>query len=123
MTEKPTLIFDGDCGFCRHWINRWQRAAGGAIEMIPYQDPDVPKRFPKISRADCAKAVHFIEPDGRISSAAEAVFRARSYKNKRSLLLRMYLNLPGFAFATELSYRIVSRNRMFFSRITKMLGM
>jgi predicted DCC family thiol-disulfide oxidoreductase YuxK len=23
---KPLLVFDGDCGFCRLWIERWRAA-------------------------------------------------------------------------------------------------
>src|SRR5438045_4030351 len=24
--DKPTLLWDGECGFCARWIRRWQKA-------------------------------------------------------------------------------------------------
>jgi hypothetical protein len=43
---RPILIFDGTCGFCRRWIERWQAVLGDRIEIVPYQD--VLDRFPDI---------------------------------------------------------------------------
>ena len=30
--EKPLVVFDGDCHFCRRWIERWREMTGGAVE-------------------------------------------------------------------------------------------
>src|SRR5437773_2587310 len=32
---KPLLIFDGECGFCRRWIERWQAKTGDRIDYRP----------------------------------------------------------------------------------------
>jgi len=37
--ERPTLFYDGECGFCRDAVavlSRWDRE--GRIELIPFQD-------------------------------------------------------------------------------------
>ena len=45
---KPLLIFDGDCHFCRRWIERWREITAGAVEYAPSQE--VAERFPEIPR-------------------------------------------------------------------------
>ena len=40
------MIFDGDCGFCRRWIERWKAATGDRIDYAPSQE--VGARFPEI---------------------------------------------------------------------------
>ncbi len=72
--SKPLLIFDGDCHFCRRWVERWREMTAGAVEYAPFQE--VASRFPEIPREAFENAVHFIERDGRVYRAAEAVFRS-----------------------------------------------
>ena len=31
------MIFDGDCRFCRAWIERWRQATGQAGEYMPME--------------------------------------------------------------------------------------
>ena len=45
---KPLLIFDGNCHFCRRWIERWRELTAGAVEYAPSQE--VAERFPEIPR-------------------------------------------------------------------------
>ena len=52
---KPTMLWDGECGFCYHWILRWQKATGDTVEYYPYQE--VLSEFPQVSEADCKAAV------------------------------------------------------------------
>jgi predicted DCC family thiol-disulfide oxidoreductase YuxK len=33
----PLLIFDGDCGFCRIWVEYWKRLTGDLVAYGPYQ--------------------------------------------------------------------------------------
>jgi predicted DCC family thiol-disulfide oxidoreductase YuxK len=47
MPEKPLLIYDGDCGFCRRWIQRWRAITGERVEFAPYQT--VGSLYPEIS--------------------------------------------------------------------------
>ncbi|MCZ6572672.1 MAG: dual specificity protein phosphatase family protein, partial [Planctomycetota bacterium] len=47
--EPPLLVFDGDCGFCRRWVERWKRETGDRVAYTPYQE--VGDRFPGIAPA------------------------------------------------------------------------
>ena len=114
---KPVMLFDGDCGFCRRWIVRWQRTTAGQVDYMPLQDDTVAKQFPELSREALESAVHLIEPDGRVSSGAEAVFR--SWSPVRRWPLWFYQRLPGLGWLAERGYRFVARHRMFFSRIER----
>jgi predicted DCC family thiol-disulfide oxidoreductase YuxK len=116
--DKPLLIFDGDCGFCRMWILRWKRFTRGKVDYAPSQE--VGKNFPEIPESAYQKAVQLVEPDGRRSSAAEAVFRALKYGGF-SWLLGLYEKLPGFAPASEFVYGIIAGHRPTFSTFTRWL--
>ena len=117
---KPVLLFDGDCGFCRHWIEVWRAQTGGLVEYSSSQDAGA--RFPQIMPEDFAEAVYLVEPDGRVSRGAEAAFRTLAYAGgyHRAWLV-IYDRVPPFRGATEFAYRIVARQRPFFSRLTRLL--
>ena len=57
---KPVLVFDGDCGFCRFWIARWQCRTGDRLEYQPYQSDEIARRFPDLSRERCSRAVQLV---------------------------------------------------------------
>jgi lipase maturation factor 1 len=107
---KPLLVFDGDCGFCRRWIERWQQRTGDKIEYLPFQDPLIREQFPEIRGDQFEKSVQLIEPDGAVYSGAEAVFR--------SLGRQSLYALPGVAPVSEWAYRLVARHRQVFSKLT-----
>jgi predicted DCC family thiol-disulfide oxidoreductase YuxK len=119
-SPKPALIFDGDCGFCRFWLARWRRRLGDRIEYIPLQDAQVAERFPHLSTAQLTRAVHLVEPDGRVSSGAHAVFRAWTLGGSR-IPAWAYRSVPGFAFVSEAAYRLVADHRPLFFAITRLL--
>ena len=107
--KRPTLIFDGDCGFCRRWIKRMQAATGTAVDYQPFQT--AAGTFPGIEREECERAVQWIGVDGRRAQGAEAVFLALSASACGRELLTAYRRLPGFAAVSEAAYRLVARHR------------
>ena len=106
---KPILIYDGDCGFCRRWIERWRRITGDLVEYAPYQE--VAPRFPEISEEEFKSAVQLVEPDGKIYRAAEAVFRSLGVVRSCRWLLWIYSNFPGARWSAEAFYRFVANHR------------
>jgi len=116
---KPLLIFDGDCHFCRRWIERWRELTGGAVEYAPSQE--AARRFPEIPQEAFDRSLQFIETDGKVFSGAEAVFRSLGQKRSRAWLIWCYEHVPGFAVVTEIAYRVVARNRMTASFFTRLL--
>jgi len=116
---KPLMVFDGDCNFCTLWIHRWQQMTGESVDYLPAQDPSIPAQFPEVPREQFNTAVQLIETDGTVYSGAEAVFRTLAHSPNRQWPLRTYENSPAFAGVTEWAYRLVARNRTFFSRLTR----
>ncbi|HYJ06353.1 MAG TPA: lipase maturation factor family protein [Chthoniobacterales bacterium] len=116
---KPLLIFDGDCHFCRRWVERWRDLTEGAVEYAPFQE--VASRFPEIPREAFEKAVHFIERDGTVYRAAEAVFRSLGTVRGGRALGWCYGHVPGFAPVTETGYGFIARNRQLASFFTRLL--
>jgi predicted DCC family thiol-disulfide oxidoreductase YuxK len=115
--EKPVLVFDGDCSFCRLWIGRWHDITGDSLEYEPYQK--IAEQFPQIPRENFARSVQLILPSGESFSAAHAVFRSLASVRGWAWMLWLYLHLPGFAPATEAAYRFVARNRNPLYRLTR----
>ncbi len=117
--EKPLMLFDGDCHFCRRWIERWKEATAGTVDYVTSQETGA--RFPEISPEEFERAVQLIDPRGEVFSGAEAVFRALAYCKGRGWLLSLYLRLPFFAGVTEAGYSLVSRHRKLASAATRLL--
>ena len=113
---KPLLVFDGDCTFCRTWIGYWRRLTAEAVAYAPLQQ--VAEQFPQVPRVNFQRAVQLILPDGRVYSAAHAVFRSLASVPGYVWLLWAYENVPGFRAVTEWSYRRIAANRSFFDHAT-----
>jgi predicted DCC family thiol-disulfide oxidoreductase YuxK len=116
---RPLLLYDGDCGFCRLWVERWRAAGGDRLDLETSQEGG--GRFPEISAAEFARAVQLIDTGGRLYAGAEAVLRARAVAARRTWLLAAYERLPGFAGAAEGVYRLVAGHRPLFSWLTRLL--
>jgi predicted DCC family thiol-disulfide oxidoreductase YuxK len=114
------MVFDGDCKFCRLWVNRWQISTRDEVEYIASQDPSVRERFPEIPREDFAASVQLIGTDGAVYSGAEAVFRSLAHVKGEAWLLDWYQHSPTFARVTDRAYRFVAEHRTLFSRLTRL---
>lgn len=117
--RRPLLTWDGDCHFCRLWVERWQLLTGDAVAYAPYQQ--VAADFTDIPVERFRAAVHLIEEDGSVTRGAEAVFRALAHAPGDGAWLRLYRHVPGFAAASEWSYRFVARHRSVLGRLTTLL--
>lgn len=115
---RPLLVFDGDCGFCRRWIERWKVMTGPAVGYAPYQRSGW--RFPEIGRRRFRKAVQLILPDGTVRSGASGVFGALAQVPRRRWLDALYRHVAPFAWATEAVYGIIARHRVTASRMTRL---
>ena len=114
--ERPLLVFDGECPFCRAWVEYWKNLTGDRVDYAPYQE--VGARFPKISREQFATAVKLILPDGEVRSDARAVFTALATVPEKRVALWAYEKLPGFAAASEAAYAVIARHRSALYRVT-----
>ncbi len=117
--NRPTLVFDGACSFCRVWIEHWQRLTGDRVLHTSYQE--IGSRFSHLPRKDFASAVTLFLPSGEVRSGAHAVFSLLALLPGKSWMLWLYLHIPGFALIAELAYRVVARHRSFCYWVTSAL--
>jgi lipase maturation factor 1 len=116
---KPLMIWDGECHFCKRWIERWREITAGKVDYTTYQEAAA--RFPEIPIERFKRAVAFIEPDGEAFFAAEAVYRSLRYRSSRKWLTWSYYHVPGFAAVSETAYKLIARNRSLGSSFTRLL--
>jgi lipase maturation factor 1 len=108
---RPLVVFDGECSFCRAWIEYWQKLTGERVQYCSYQE--VGNRFPDLPEKDFASAVTLFLPGGEARSGAFAVFSVLALLPGKSWMLWLYEHIPGFALIAELAYRMVARHRSF----------
>src|SRR4051794_14683076 len=113
---KPLLIWDGECRFCALWIERWRQRARGEVDDITFQQAAT--RFPEIPPDLFERAIVYIAADGKVFSAAEAIFRSLHFRGWQRALAWMYDHFPQFAVVSEFFYRLTAGNRQICSKIT-----
>jgi predicted DCC family thiol-disulfide oxidoreductase YuxK len=117
---KPLLLWDGDCGFCRLWAERWSEAYGEKVDLATAQSQA--GRFPEIPPAAYDQAVQLIETDGSVHSGAAAVLRTRRHgRGRGDPALWVYEKIPGVAPVCDAAYGLVARHRPVFSMLTRWL--
>src|SRR5438132_12995061 len=99
---KPLLIWDGECDFCRLWIERWRFITADEVDYATYQE--VADRFPEVPRDEFKQAMVFIEPECKAFFAAEAVYRSLAYRPSQGGLGWSYHHVPGVAATSEAVY-------------------
>ena len=70
--DRPTLIYDGECGFCEQSVEllrRWDREH--RLATLPFQDEAGVAAF-GIPLPALAAAMHLVRPDGRVFAGADA---------------------------------------------------
>ena len=67
-----TLLYDGDCRFCRYCVDYARLRTGASVDYQPYQTAG--GRFAALSEADCREAIQLVDGSRRYSGA-EAAFR------------------------------------------------
>ena len=91
--DRPLLVFDGDCSFCKALVDYGKRITGERVEYAPYQE--VGPRFPRIAPEDFASSVKLILPGGEVRSGAHAVFSALERTPGKGLDARAVHPHPG----------------------------
>lgn len=118
-TQKlPILLFDGDCAFCRLWIQHWQQTLSGRVVCVSLQA--FAHNLPDVAYKRLAASIHLILPSGEIYAGAYAVYRAFAEHPGRRVWLRLYAHLPGFAFVSEHVYRWIAAHRGFALHVTRL---
>jgi len=117
-SDRPVLVYDGDCDFCSGQARYWRRLTGDAIDYVPCQE--AADRYPGIAREEFARSIQLLMPDGSRHSGAAAAFRVLA-AGGRSGWLRASRLLPGFAALAEAVYRATNRHRIAAGRVSRLL--
>src|SRR5215475_12291964 len=116
---KSLLIWDGDCDFCRLWVERWRQMTAGKVDYITYQK--AADHFPEIPTDQFNRSLVLIQRDGTAVFAAEAVYRSFANRRSREWLSWSYDHVPAFAAVSETGYGFVARHRKFASAVARLL--
>jgi predicted DCC family thiol-disulfide oxidoreductase YuxK len=117
LPDKPFLVFDGDCSFCKAWIEYWRKLTGGRVLYAPYQE--VADRFPRIASEEFRRAVQLVLPTGEVRSGAHAVFTSLESVPGKGWMLWFYEHVPVAAPLCDAGYRVIARHRPLAYTLTK----
>jgi len=117
MPEKPLLIYDGQCGFCRTWIDYYRGLTGDAVDYAPSQE--VAQNFPQIPAESFRQSVQMVLPGGSVISGAAAAFSTLGYAGVQWPMW-LYRHVPGFGAISEFTYRFIAARRNRFSAVTRL---
>lgn len=109
------MLYDGDCGFCQYWIERWQNLTKGTVHYLPYQQ--ALGRYPQITKEECQEAVQLVLPNGTVYTGAHAILHALERTRKCHRVLWLYERLPLFGRVTEMIYQWVAHHRHGLSKL------
>jgi lipase maturation factor 1 len=115
---RKILIFDGDCSFCKMWVEFWRALTGNSVEYVPYQTlTGLPAEVPL---SDARSRVQLLSGGERYQGAA-AVFQLLSPLSPYAWLAWAYKSLPAFAFIAEGIYAFIAAHRNAGYRVTRLL--
>jgi predicted DCC family thiol-disulfide oxidoreductase YuxK len=118
IPDRPLVLFDGDCGFCRFWVTRWRATTRGEVDFTPAQQEA--SRFPQVTDKAWKRSMQLLTPEGAVYGGAEAVFRTLAYAREHRWMLAAYRHVPGARFLSEAAYKLVADHREFFSKLTRL---
>jgi predicted DCC family thiol-disulfide oxidoreductase YuxK len=115
----PTLVYDGDCTFCRSCARFLERIAPGAT-IVPWQLTDLEPLG--ISPAAAQEAVQWVGADGNVRAGHEAIAAALISAGPFWGTVGRAMLLPGASWLAARGYRLVAANRRHLSRLFRRLS-
>lgn len=110
-----TVVYDGQCNVCGkvvRLLRGWDRQ--GELEIVPFQEPSVPGRFPWIPEAAYREALQLIGPGNQTWAGAAAIEQLLGILPAGWLL--------GWAFRVPLLGALIGRFYRWFARNRYRLG-
>ncbi len=119
MADRPLVIYDGNCGFCRIWVEYGKELTGDRLAWAPSQEAAAD--HPQIDPKQFDKSVQLVLPDGTVESGARAVCRIAAMAPGRAWALGTYETIPGLARVEESLYAFISAHRGLAYHATRLL--
>lgn len=114
MNSKPfwrTVIFDGDCGFCRRWIQIGTKLDWfSRMRWRARLDPGVKEEFPQLSGEETQNRMVSIRPDGKPYGGFYAV-RDIMLHLPLTFFPSLLLYIPGVSLLGVPAYKWIAKNR------------
>jgi predicted DCC family thiol-disulfide oxidoreductase YuxK len=108
--ERPTLIYDGECGFCQRAVDLVRRRdRERRLALIPFQDQARVAAF-GIPLPALAAAMHLLLPDGRVFAGADAAPEILRLLPRWRWLAWLF-RVPGVLPAARRVYGWIARRR------------
>lgn len=108
--QRPTLIFDGDCGFCTWAANFSRRRLPPDVRVVPWQLVDPPSSV-GLTPDTISEAVWWIDAQGRPHRGHRAMAEcARAFGGAWSVLGSL-ARTPPFVWLGARLYEVLARNR------------
>jgi predicted DCC family thiol-disulfide oxidoreductase YuxK len=109
MADQPTLIFDGDCGFCTTSVNQLRRYVEPECVILAWQHADLDELG--VTAAQCRDAVQWVGPGGSHAVGGAAVAAVLLVGRAPWPVLGRFLSFGPVARVTDVCYRMIARNR------------
>lgn len=109
MKRQATLLFDGDCGFCTWVITKVKRWIKPRAEVAPWQFADLEALG--VTEDECAASIQFVDQDGTHVSEGRAVAGLLKTAHQPWPFLGAIVELPVFVHVSNITYRLIARNR------------
>jgi len=106
--ERPVLVYDGDCRFCKRCVDALERI-GADAQAVAWQQADLGELG--VSERQATDAVQWVEPDGTVRSGHEAIAAALMTAGPAWRLAGRAILLPGVSWLSAKGYRLVADNR------------
>lgn len=115
---RPTLIWDGECGFCRFWVIHLKQHTQNKIVYNTYQEAAA--RFPDIPLKEFKKASRLIEVDGGVFSGPDSLYRSLQYFDSKNFSWHnWYRKYVWFCKISDHGYNFIAKNRPMMFTLTK----
>ncbi|TQD39390.1 thiol-disulfide oxidoreductase DCC family protein [Haloflavibacter putidus] len=114
--QRPILVWDGDCGFCKFWKTRWQLKTGDKIAYKTYQE--IARFLEDIPLKEFKKASKLIEPNGKVYNGPNSAYRSLWYAGNK-FWYNLFESSQLFKKVSKHTYNHIAKNRSFYFKLTK----
>ena len=126
--DRPVVVYDGECRFCRWSVARIQRLdRAGQFEYLPRQAPGAEDRFPLLKQSDFNTGLRLLQHDPEIvhvgADGVYQIYRRLQPLHRVAWLYRVPVltwlyRVPVLTWLFRLGYAIIARNRHRFGRVS-----
>lgn len=114
MSERATVLYDDDCGFCKRLLSKflaWDRDR--RLRPVALQDPEAGRLLGGMPQERRMESWHLVTPDGTVRSGGEALAPLLQMLPGGGPVAAVVARTPRL---TDRSYRWVAANRSALSR-------